>query len=108
MLEKDLLNYARKVFALNHCKVIHLPNCITRVINGKFMNIVVDAGNKGFPDLLILGPNSKWIMIELKSEKGKLRPEQEEFRVWCNENNYPWSLCRTFEEIDMEVRNICL
>ncbi len=44
--------------------------------SGRFLK----AGHVGIADLLILIESGNWVMLELKSAGGKLRPEQEEFR----------------------------
>ena len=39
----------------------------------------VRTGIPGIPDLLFLGPNGQTVWIEVKTEKGRLSPEQQNF-----------------------------
>lgn len=45
------------------------------------------TGKKGCPDILGLTPNGTFLGIEVKSEKGKLSPEQKNFQHAIIENN---------------------
>ncbi len=54
----------------------------------------VSADGKGFPDLLLVHPTKhKIIVVEVKTEKGKLTPEQERW-LWafaeCDIQSYDW------------------
>ncbi len=53
----------------------------------------------GLPDVLIFCPNNKIIYIELKTSKGKLRPEQKKFRDRCNMLSAIYNVCRTMPEV---------
>jgi hypothetical protein len=98
--EKELQKFAREIFKWYKLRMIHVPNCIVRSIGGKFINIVVDPGNKGCPDCLVFGPEGRYIFGEIKTETGRLSPEQIEFQTWCKENNHPYVVWRTKEEIE--------
>ena len=102
--EKELEKFAEKIFRLYKCKVLHAPNCVTRVIGGRFINIVVDKGNAGWPDLIVLGPEGRYLLIELKTETGRLNPDQIEFQEWCKQNNHPYHVLRTFDEIEQAAK----
>jgi len=51
----------------------------------------------GIPDLMVLN-DGKAYGIELKTEIGKLRPEQIKIHAIWIENNIPVFLCRSFDE----------
>lgn len=51
----------------------------------------------GWPDILILGQNGRWIGIELKTTKGKLSDEQKEFGWWSDYSSY---VCRSLIEVE--------
>ena len=61
----------------------------------------------GFPDLLILKPNSEYnaLFIELKSPKGRQFDTQKAFEQKCIEFNYRYVICRSLEEFMTEVNN---
>ena len=57
----------------------------------------------GWPDILILSP---LICIELKAAKGVLSKSQKEFRIKCEQNNIPYYICRSIDEVQ-RVLEIC-
>lgn len=59
----------------------------------------------GIPDLMVLN-NGKAYGIELKTEIGRLRPEQIKIHAVWIENNIPVYLCRSFEDCKMIIDNI--
>ncbi len=42
-------------------------------------------GHSGAPDVIAVHPSRGVLLIEAKSKTGRLRPEQEEWRKWCEE-----------------------
>jgi hypothetical protein len=55
---------------------------------------------KGFPDLAGVLPNGKFFAVELKSEKGRLSPEQIE---WITKLNYSGAIAVVLRSKD-EIR----
>jgi hypothetical protein len=55
---------------------------------------------KGWPDLVIYGPNGKTVFIELKVGNGKLKPEQQQYIDKLKELEYSCYVCYTKDEFD--------
>ena len=47
----------------------------------------------GLADLIVIG-HGLFTFVEVKTQKGKLRPSQEVFRDECIQNGVPWQLWR--------------
>lgn len=58
----------------------------------------------GFPDLVAFDREQRAGFIELKSAKGRLRPEQEQFRDLCQQVGWRWALCRSVPETAEKLR----
>lgn len=58
---------------------------------------------RGWPDLQFLFPGGQVRFIELKAGKGRLSPEQEDFQA-RTERHGVWALCRSVEEVDVQLR----
>ena len=52
---------------------------------------VGNSSAKGFPDFLCLCP---WLALEMKTGKGRLSPEQMEFRKHCERGGIPFIVVR--------------
>lgn len=59
---------------------------------------VINLLPKGFPDLLFFGFNGIVAFIECKNEKGKLRPEQENFLNLVKKYGYRAGVAKSAEE----------
>jgi hypothetical protein len=54
----------------------------------------------GWPDVIGLRPRVMGaVLIECKSEKGKLRPAQADFRKWCEVNGHRYVVVRSVEDV---------
>lgn len=53
---------------------------------------------KGLPDLIAIAPGLPMGFIELKTDKGKVRPEQQAFIDLCNRNGVRCALTRGLDE----------
>jgi hypothetical protein len=53
----------------------------------------VSADGKGFPDLELVG-RGRILHRELKRRHGPVRPEQEQWGVWINQNGGDWAVWR--------------
>jgi hypothetical protein len=52
---------------------------------------------KGFPDILLTG--SFHGLLEVKSEGGKLKPEQREWRDWASAQQIPYAVVRSIDDV---------
>lgn len=53
---------------------------------------------KGLPDLLVLSPELPVGFLELKTDKGRSRPEQEDFAAMCNSLDIHHAITRGRDE----------
>jgi hypothetical protein len=88
-------------FALPRTVIIHhCANEVTEVgpRGAKRQAILVGMGvYAGFADLMILC-DGRVLFLELKSQKGRLRPEQEAFRDTVLAQGFGWALVRSLED----------
>jgi hypothetical protein len=54
---------------------------------------------KGLPDIMILRSAQRVAWIEVKAEKGRLSPEQRDFREWCIDAGHPHCVARSVEDV---------
>lgn len=59
---------------------------------------------KGIPDLFLAVAHLHWhgLFIEMKTDKGKLSPEQQSF-IGKVEYNYKCVVCRSFDDFEREI-----
>ena len=103
-IQQDCVKWYTNTYCLAH----HTPrNIIWHTPNEnqhKRMNIGVLAG---VADLCLIH-NGELIFIEMKTEKGTLRPAQEEFRDRVQSQCFKWFLCRSLEEFKKIVDTLNL
>lgn len=79
-------------------RVAAIPNAARRTANGWASNGVPGL-RKGVPDLFVVGQGQIYF-IEVKAPKGRLSPEQDEWRMWCsNTGATPWALVRSVDDV---------
>lgn len=59
----------------------------------------------GVPDLAFVLADGRAAFIELKSDKGRMRPEQVTFQELCAMTGAPYAVVRTFEEAIKVLRD---
>lgn len=69
----------------------------------------VKFGIKGQPDLYGVVDGGMHVEVELKASRGRLRPEQQAFRSWCEAHRIPYVLAVAHpdETIDQTVERWC-
>ena len=68
----------------------HLMKSITK------LNIT----KRGFPDFMVVDKNDNFVaFVECKTERGKLRYEQDIFRKFCERYNIPFYIWRPNDEL---------
>lgn len=85
--EKQFEQSAKKLLRLYGYTIVRI-NTIKR---GYFKSYHVDgkpSPHEGFPDLLCIKPPDRFILIETKSAKGKLRESQIEFMEYMNKRGF--------------------
>ncbi len=98
MKESELLTYALtclKQSGLVYWRVSNGP--VLHQLGGKM--IMKKSSIKGFPDIAGIFPNGKLFAIELKTDKGKLSPEQVEWITKLNMSGAMAVVLRTKDEI---------
>lgn len=59
----------------------------------------------GFPDIMIFAP-SVTAFAELKSQRGRLAPNQEEWRDRLTAMGFPWRLIRSVEDMGSYLKDL--
>jgi hypothetical protein len=90
MLERD---YQRKVIELAHLfhwRVAHFRTAMNA--RGVHMTPVA-ADGKGWPDLVLVNPLHHRILFrEVKADRGRLSPEQEQWGAWLTSAGQDWGV----------------
>jgi len=98
MKESELLSYALTCLKQSGLVYWRVPNgAVRHTINGRV--IFKASPIKGFPDLAGVFPNGKFFAIELKTDKGKLSPEQTDWITKLNMSGAMAVVLRSKEEI---------
>lgn len=90
------------------CQWRHASNTHSSPAYGRKLTLL--GAKAGWPDLDFLFPDGHIAFIELKTEKGRLSPDQREMRDWCLERDIRWCMIRTSSIPDAiaQVREILL
>jgi len=64
----------------------------------------VQVGDPGVPDLVALVPGIGTVWIEVKSKRGRMRPEQVEFRDACRKAGIVHVVATSFEDLTPWLR----
>jgi VRR-NUC domain len=102
-LQRQVVEYFR--FALPHDVLW------TSTLNGAHLGASQRMKQKaqglrpGIADFVLVKPNGAVKMIELKSDGGRLTPEQ---AVWARVMGDAWATCRTVEEVEAALLRWCV
>ncbi len=77
---------------------LHIPNGGTRDTK-EAARLKAMGVKAGAADVMVLTGAGRFIWIELKSATGRLRPEQAQWRDWCQTIGAPWFLCRSLADV---------
>ena len=98
MKESELLTFALKVLKQSGLVYWRVPNGpVMHSIAGKMIRKC--SPMKGFPDIAGISPDGTFWAIELKTEKGRLSPEQSRWIAALNESGASAVVLRTKDEI---------
>lgn len=75
---------------------LHLTTHVCRMIGGKFHTIAI-GGMTGYPDLIVFIPKGSVLLVELKTEKGKLTDEQKIIFPALESAGYPVHIVRDLQ-----------
>ena len=103
--EKILQQQCEEALLWSHISYLHLTTAIHRRIGQEWHTFAVEK-NKGMPDFFIFFPKKKGgtVFVELKSEKGKLKPEQKYWKEQIEKLGYQYYIVRSFEEFEELVK----
>jgi len=82
---------------------LHLTTAIKRRVAGRFYTFPVE-GMTGWPDLLIYLPKGRHLMIELKTESGKLSNAQKNIHAQLESLGHQVLIIRSFEEFKKIIK----
>ena len=101
-IQADCVRWYNNTYCLAHheprCIIWHTPN----ENQHRHINLGVLAG---VPDLCLVHMG-ELVMVEMKDEKGKLRPTQLDFKARIEAHGYKWFLCRTLEEFKIIIKKV--
>ncbi len=80
------------------CLVFHIPNEGRRSVSGAALQKRLGLVS-GAPDLVVLMPCGRMMMIEVKTVSGILSKEQKSFQSWCDSNNHIYVVCRSLDDV---------
>jgi len=100
-LERQLQRQCEELLNIKNIPYLHLTTAIHRQVGKQWRTFAVEK-NKGFPDLTIFFPKKKGgaVFCELKSAKGKLKPEQIAFREQVEGLGFKYFVVRSLEEFE--------
>ena len=96
--ESGLLRTILDGFAAHRIPAFRLNSGAMKVHVDEGRDRFVRFGFDGCPDVCALLPN-RTLWVEIKSPTGRLSPAQERFRDLCWQNNIPWVLARSWEDV---------
>lgn len=101
MLERDIQHDCVQWVRTEHpdCLVFSVPNEAARTRSQFF---AYSGMSKGAPDLVVVLPE-KVVFVEMKTKKGRVRPEQAEFGEACASLGVSYHICRSLEEFQAVV-----
>jgi len=98
MKESELLSFALNCLKQSGMVYWRVPNGpVMHSINGRMIRKCSPI--KGFPDIAGVLPSGKFFAIELKTDKGRLSPEQHEWITKLNMSGAMAIVLRTKDEI---------
>lgn len=81
-----------------------IPGVLPFHVNNNGRNAIQGARLKalgvvaGIADIVLLAPEGKVFLLELKAKKGRLSDSQKEIKEFCNDWNIPWAEAHDFQE----------
>jgi hypothetical protein len=96
LIQKAIVDYCDH-FLPKTVQVIAVSNKPRSAIQG---NLEKQRGaRKGFPDLILIKAGGICGLLEIKAEGGSLSKEQREWRDWCGENQVPYAVIRSLDDL---------
>jgi hypothetical protein len=95
--ESRLQSVCESYLTMRHIPYLHLTTAIKRRIAGRFHIFPVE-GMTGYPDLIIFMPRARVLLVELKTEKGKLSKDQERVFEYLGMKSHLVHIIRSFED----------
>lgn len=105
-IQKAIVDYLNAVLPRQY-RVYANPNAARRKANGRASNGVPGL-RKGIPDLTIRGPGGVAYDLEVKSQKGSLTPEQDEWGSWIIGIGGKWACVRSIDETRAALAHWCI
>jgi hypothetical protein len=94
--ESYIQSLCESYLTMRHIPYLHLTTAIKRRIMGRFYVFPVE-GMTGYPDLIIFLPKGRVLLVELKSEKGKLSDDQKRVFPELEAKGHLIFIVRSFE-----------
>ena len=82
----------------SYIRAIHIPNGGRR--DARTGAMLKAAGVKaGVPDIALIKQGGAVAFIEIKTDKGRPSPAQEEWFDWFDQNSIPYAVCRSLGDV---------
>jgi len=102
MKESELLSYAHTCLKQSGLVFWRVPNGpVFHSIGGRVIRKCSPV--KGFPDLAGVFPSGKFWAIELKTDKGRLSPEQKDWIKYLEEVGYCAKVCKGADDAKEQI-----
>ncbi|KAA6331775.1 hypothetical protein EZS27_019656 [termite gut metagenome] len=104
-IQKNCVTWFRLQFPNIGCLLFSVPNGGAR--NTREAGIMKAEGvTAGVSDLILLYPSREFhsLCIELKTEKGRQSPAQEEWQIHAAKHGNKYVICRSFDDFCQEIR----
>lgn len=105
-LQKAIINYLTLQGNLGRCLFLRnntFAGFIQRRDGSK--GYIKNATIKGSPDIMLFLPKGNTIFLEIKSDKGKLSPAQEEFKERAEALGFSYLVVRSLDDIILYFEN---
>jgi hypothetical protein len=102
-LQRQIVDYLNVALLPTHL-VFAIPNAAPRMVGARASNAVAGL-RKGMTDLAIVGAGRVYF-VEVKTDKGVLSAEQEDFKDWClMKGMCGWCCARSLDDVRAALRH---
>jgi len=114
-IQQDIVRHYRNTYCLKHHEPRSLIFSVPNESNGlRAMKLIQTGLYPGASDLVLchrknhLNINiiNRWVMVEVKTESGKLSINQQKFREHCGQSGIRYEVVRSLDEFKQVIENL--